>query len=198
MYRFIFYIKCILSAPLYIIFLIMDKNNILTLDLRQWENVLRVIKHKNTFIAFIRMFAIFKEYRNLFFFRIGGIRHLFSPFIPCMSNLHFVTSPDKIGKGLVIQHGFSTIIWPESMGENCQIWQNVTIGRARPGEGRPRIGNNVKICTGAVVIGDITIGDNSTIGAGSVVLKDVPSNSTVCGNPARIVKQNGEKTNIKL
>ena len=37
-----------------------------------------------------------------------------------------------------------------------------------------------------------------TIGTGSVVLKDVPANCTVVGNPARIVKMNGEKVDIEL
>lgn len=57
---------------------------------------------------------------------------------------------------------------------------------------------NVKICTGAVVIGDITVGDNVTIGAGSIVVKSIPDNCIVCGNPARIINRNGEKINIKL
>ncbi len=198
MKKFLFYIKSILAAPLYIVFLLKDKDNVLTSDLREWENVLPVIRHNNRFIAFIRMFAIFREYRNLLFYRLGGWGEVLRYLIPCMSNLHFVTSSDKIGKGLVIQHGFSTIIWPESMGEKCQIWQNVTIGRKRPGEGRPTIGNNVKICTGAVVVGRITIGNNVTIGAASVVLKDIPDDCVVCGNPARIVKINGKKVNIPL
>ena len=198
MKKILFYLKSILAAPLYIIFLLKDKNNILTDELREWENTLPVIKHKNRFIAFIRMFAIFREYRSLFLYRLGGFGELLKYFIPCMSNLHFVTSSDKIGKGLVIQHGFSTIIWPESMGTNCQIWQNVTIGRSRPGEGRPTIGNNVKICTSAIVLGKIYIGNNVTIGASSVVLKNVPDNCVVCGNPARIVKLNGKKANITL
>ena len=38
------------------------------------------------------------------------------------------------------------------------------------------------------IIGDITIGNNVTIGAGSVVVKDVPDNSVVVGNPARVIK----------
>ncbi len=198
MIKFLFYIKSILAIPLYFIFLLKDKNGILTDELSQWENVLPVIKHKSRFIAFIRMFAIFREYRSLFLYRLGGCGELLKYIIPSMSNLHFVTSPDKIGKGLIIQHGFSTIIWPESMGENCQIWQNVTIGRARPGEGRPTIGRNVKICTGAIVLGNITIGDNVTIGAASVVLKDIPDDCVVCGNPARIVKLKDKKVNIPL
>jgi serine O-acetyltransferase len=45
----------------------------------------------------------------------------------------------------------------------------------------------VSIYTGATVFGGITIGDNVTIGAGAVVFDDIPSNSTVVGNPARII-----------
>ncbi|MBR6126567.1 serine acetyltransferase, partial [bacterium] len=47
----------------------------------------------------------------------------------------------------------------------------------------------VVLGAGAKVLGNITIGDNVRIGAGAVVFEDVPSNCTVVGNPARIVKQ---------
>lgn len=76
------------------------------------------------------------------------------------------------------------------MGDNCQVWQNVTIGVSQSGGKKPRIGNNVKICCHSVVLGDIEIGDNVIIGACAVVVKSVPSNCTVVGNPARIIKQN--------
>ena len=39
-----------------------------------------------------------------------------------------------------------------------------------------------------VIIGDIKIGNNVIIGAGSVVLKDIPENAIVAGNPARILR----------
>jgi len=45
------------------------------------------------------------------------------------------------------------------------------------------------IGSGATLLGGITIGENAIIGAGSVVTKDVPPNTTVAGNPARILKQ---------
>lgn len=50
---------------------------------------------------------------------------------------------------------------------------------------------------GAKVLGSITIGDNVKIGAGSVVVKDVPSNCTVIGVPAKIVKIRDVKTEIE-
>jgi maltose O-acetyltransferase len=51
--------------------------------------------------------------------------------------------------------------------------------------GRPiRIGRNVWIGGGAIVLPGVTVGDNALIGAGSVVTRDVPVGVTVFGNPA--------------
>ena len=94
---------------------------------------------------------------------------------------------------MCVYHGYATVIQANSIGSQCSIWQNVTIGR-RPQRGHtidaPTIGNDVKIYTGAIVIGDIKVGNNVSIGAGSVVIKDVPDNAIVVGNPARIVGYN--------
>ncbi|KAJ1720044.1 hypothetical protein LPJ53_005277 [Coemansia erecta] len=51
-----------------------------------------------------------------------------------------------------------------------------------------KIGSNVWIGGGAIILAGVTIGDNVTVGAGAVVTKDVPNNVVVVGNPARIVK----------
>lgn len=61
---------------------------------------------------------------------------------------------------------------------------------------RAVIGNNVMICAGSIVIGNVDIGDNVTIGAAAVVTKDVPDNCVVAGNPARIIKKDGQIVNI--
>lgn len=52
-----------------------------------------------------------------------------------------------------------------------------------------RIGNNVWIGAGAIILPGITIGDNSVIGAGSVVTKDVPANVVAVGNPCRVLRE---------
>jgi acetyltransferase-like isoleucine patch superfamily enzyme len=46
------------------------------------------------------------------------------------------------------------------------------------------------IGTGSVILGGITIGAEAIVGAGSVVTKDVPPNTIVAGNPARVVRAN--------
>jgi len=50
-----------------------------------------------------------------------------------------------------------------------------------------KIGKNVWGGSGVIILDGITIGDNAVIGAGSVVRRNVPSNSVVIGNPARVV-----------
>ena len=50
---------------------------------------------------------------------------------------------------------------------------------------KTRIGNNVWISTGSIILFGVVIGDNTIISAGSVVTKDVPAGAFVGGNPAR-------------
>lgn len=50
-----------------------------------------------------------------------------------------------------------------------------------------KIGSNVFIGLNSIIMPGVTIGDNVVVGAGSIVTKDIPSNSVVVGNPARII-----------
>lgn len=50
------------------------------------------------------------------------------------------------------------------------------------------IERNVWIAAGATIIGGVTVGENSVVAAGSVVTKDVPANTLVGGNPARVIR----------
>lgn len=54
------------------------------------------------------------------------------------------------------------------------------------------IERNVWIAAGATVIGGVTVGENSVVAAGSVVTKDVPANTLVGGNPARVIRSIAE------
>lgn len=54
------------------------------------------------------------------------------------------------------------------------------------------IGKNVWIGAAATIIGGVTVGENSVVAAASVVTKDVPANTLVGGNPARVMRQISE------
>lgn len=194
----LFRTKCFLAIFLYFFFKINKNRSALIYEMRQWEKVLGTVHYKSDFLCFIRMCAGFYEYRSLLLFRLGNIGMLLRGIVPHQRSTYFVTESNCIGKGLILQHGYSSILFPESMGENCQVWHNVTIGRSHDRSPRPVIGNNVRICTGSFVLGGIKVGDNVTIGAGTLLVKDVPDNCVVCGNPAYIIKQDGKKVRIKL
>ncbi len=185
-----FRLKCLFWIPFFFIIRTSKNYPLVIREMRIWENTLIITKYKSVFLQFIRMMALFEEFRSLVEFRTGI-------YIPFKQKIYIFSKSSDIGEGFIIQHGFSTGIFAERMGKNCQVWQNVTIGRN--GKNRsPRLGNNVKVCANSCVIGDIEIGDNVIVGAGSVVTKNVPSNTTVVGNPARIVRRNGVRVNEKL
>ena len=102
----------------------------------------------------------------------------------------------KIGKGLFIDHGMGIVIGETAeIGDNCTIYQNVTLGGTGKDKGKrhPTIGNNVLIGCGAKVLGPFSVGDNSKIAANAVVLTEVPDNSTAVGVPARVIKKNNQR-----
>ena len=103
----------------------------------------------------------------------------------------------QIGKGVFIDHGMGVVIGETTViGDNCTIYQNVTLGGTgkETGKRHPTLGNNVLVGSGAKVLGPFKVGDNARIAAGAVVLSEVPPNATAVGVPARIVKLNGVRS----
>ena len=96
----------------------------------------------------------------------------------------------KIGKGVFIDHGCAVVIGETAeVGDNCTIYQGVTLGGTGKhcGKRHPTLGSDVMVGAGAKVLGPFKIGDHAKIAAGAVVLKEVPSDSTAVGIPAKIV-----------
>jgi acetyltransferase-like isoleucine patch superfamily enzyme len=52
-----------------------------------------------------------------------------------------------------------------------------------------RVKKGAAIGANATILSDVNIGKNALVGAGAVVVRDVPDNSVVCGNPARIIRK---------
>ncbi len=108
-----------------------------------------------------------------------------------------------VGRRLIIDHGMGVVIGETTIiGDDCFIYQGVTLGagiQARQGEAtrgakrHPTLGNNVVVGSGAEIQGDIKIGDNVRVASGSIVLKEVPDNSIVVGVPGRVIYRDGKR-----
>ena len=140
-----------------------------------------------------------KGFKFLFFLRIASLSN--NPFLIfsargvlylIMYRYGFqIPRKTRIGPGFFIGH-FGTIVISRNavIGKNCNIAHNVTIGSARgKRSGAPTLGDAVWIGAGAVIVGRITIGSDVLIAPNAFVNFDVPSNSVVIGNPARIISK---------
>jgi serine O-acetyltransferase len=193
-------IKKIFSIPVLWIFVIYyycsSERHKIRMDLDRFYMVHRGHKPNNYMIAFINEFVGFREFRSLFYCRIGRWVKLFSWLMPGEPMLVFGALSKNIGGGLFIQHGYATDIEAKRIGENCWINQKVTI--AFRGNECPTIGNNVHIGAGAIIIGNVRIGNNVNIGAGAIIVKDVPDNCTVVSPMSFIIKRDGKRVHEEL
>jgi serine O-acetyltransferase len=90
----------------------------------------------------------------------------------------------RIGKGLALDHPVGVVVGPSVViGDGCILMQGVTLG---DNGGSPRLGDDVAVAPGAVVIGPIEIGAGARVGANAVVTKSVPAGAVVFGNPATV------------
>ena len=93
-----------------------------------------------------------------------------------------------IGGGLWMPHPQGIILHGLcSIGPNCLIFHQVTVGSGGTKPGVPKLGGHVDIGCGAKVLGGIVVGDHARIGANAVVLCDVPAGATAVGIPAKII-----------
>lgn len=94
----------------------------------------------------------------------------------------------RIGENTTFAYGGIAVVIHKNcvIGRNVMISQCVTIGGRSGMRQVPRIGDNVYIGAGAIVLGDVTIGEHATIGAGSVVLDNVGPYEIWAGVPAKM------------
>lgn len=94
----------------------------------------------------------------------------------------------SLAGGLILPHPNGIVIHSKSsVGPNCIIFQQVTLGTSSAGSGLPKLGGGVEIGAGAKILGPVTIGDHAIVGANAVVVDDIPEAAIAVGIPARIV-----------
>lgn len=168
-------------------------------DIYVWEHLQEIKTKRNVIFDLLQIFEERHFFRNLFYFRIKNLSILrLLRYIYKEERLFHISHDTKIGSSPMLSHPFGSFLNANSIGNNVHILHNVTIGFNGKDFRAPEIGNNVFVGCGAVIIGGISIGNDVNIGSNSVITKNVPSNCTVVGNPAIIVRLNGEKTNITL
>ena len=99
-----------------------------------------------------------------------------------------------LGRGILIDHGSGVVIGETAVvGDNCTIYQGVTLGGVgtKKGKRHPTLGNNVMVGAGAKILGAFEVGDNCNIAANAVLLKPLDNDTTAVGIPARPVKVAG-------
>lgn len=101
----------------------------------------------------------------------------------------------SIGRRVFIDHGFGVVIGETAVvGDDCTIYQGVTLGGTSLSSGRkrhPTLGRGVIVGAGAKVLGSFTVGEFAKVGSNAVLLKPVPPHATAVGNPAHIVQKEG-------
>jgi serine O-acetyltransferase len=130
--------------------------------------------------------------KNKLIWGITGINKIFIEIITGIS----LPYSCEIGPGILIGH-FSNIMVAGNVkiGTNCTLHQGVTIGLAgrENYKGVPKLGDNVFIGAGAVVLGKISIGNNVAIGANAVVAENVENSAVLVGQKAKVISFNGSK-----
>jgi sugar O-acyltransferase (sialic acid O-acetyltransferase NeuD family) len=92
-----------------------------------------------------------------------------------------VAAAARLGAGCIVNTS-------ASVDHECRLDDGVHIGPGATLAGNVTVGRNAFIGTGAAVIPNVTIGAGAIVGAGSVVVRDVPANTIVYGNPARVAR----------
>jgi acetyltransferase-like isoleucine patch superfamily enzyme len=159
-----------------------------------------------------RAMAITARLNRLTFDNANEIRALFSELIGKKVDESFLLIPPfytaggdeiRVGQNVFVNQNCTFYdLGGLDIADDVMIGPNVSIITAghplQPSQrraatmGKPiAIEKNVWIAAGATIIGGVTVGENSVVAAGSVVTKNVPPNTFVGGNPARVIRSIG-------
>lgn len=174
-----------------------------------WDDLCRTTDHPSKLTA-LKLMITNPSFKMSFWFRIGSWleskkkwRMAYYMVFIYYKHLMYKTGIQlpigtQVGGGIKFYHFGDVVVNRNAkIGKNASIYNGVTIGINLRPDGKaypPVIGDNVVLCTGAKVIGNVTVGSNSVVGANAVVVKDIPDNSVAAGVPAKVLDTNeGDK-----
>ena len=162
------------------------------------DDVARLLEDKDTyfFIAYVGMLSEQKVYEKITALNIPRDR-----FYTCIDDTAvFQKEYCSLGRGVLLAP-LSQVGVDVTMEDNSMLFANAFVGHNSHLDrfahvatnavvgANVHVGKAVHVGSNATIKEKVTIGDFSLIGAGAVVLHDVPANSVVVGNPARVLRQ---------
>lgn len=144
----------------------------------------------SSFLSFILLYIKKYSFRRQCFFRFANSQKM-----GLLQALYTITQGriqlpynTHVGYGLYIGHNGPVVINANSvLGDNINLSQFLTIGSNT--DHAANIGDRVYVGPNVCIVEDVHIANDVTIGAGSVVTKDIPPDSTVAGNYAKVIKE---------
>lgn len=127
---------------------------------------------------------------------LGSLLRRFVWYLTSIATGSEVSFMARFGDAVYFPHPTGVVIGDSwDVGAKVTIMQGVTLGRkdsvVNPST-RSCVHDGAVICSGAVVVGELSVGPGAVIGANAVVLKSVPASATAVGVPAKLLNQGKE------
>ena len=114
----------------------------------------------------------------------NSIEYLRSRGVEIGENVHLYNTSIDFGHGFLVSIGNNvTLTGVKVLAHDAST--QIPLGVSKVG--RVKIGNNVFVGHGTIILPGVSIGDNCVVGAGSVISSNIPPHSVAVGNPARVV-----------
>jgi serine O-acetyltransferase len=167
------------------------------------SDIERFAEHIDVKLTFTKKVSIFfmPSIQAIFLYRLGRYLFLRGWRIPAriLFTLNLILwgtdipPTTRIGSGFYMPHTIGVTIFG-ILGDRCTFYAQAAVGGGSgsetdvgAGPGLPMLGDGVLVGARAMIVGPVRIGSGSLIGANSFVTFDVPENSTVISQIAKII-----------